>query len=207
MSNASRTTISTFAAIMGLAGIEHGIGEVLQGDVAPESIVILSWPTAPFFRNVAGEPAMTVIPNLLITGILAILFSLAYLLWALLFIDRRGGAVVLILLAIAMLLFGGGLFPPILGIGLGIAAAKINAPPIRWRSHALSQVWGWSFVVSLAAWFFLMPGLNILAYYFGVDNASLTIITIIIALACLLLTIFSALARDVEKRAAISQWV
>jgi hypothetical protein len=37
-------TVSTFGALAGLAGIEHGIGEVLQGNIAPEGPVVLSWP-------------------------------------------------------------------------------------------------------------------------------------------------------------------
>jgi len=34
--SATRITVSTFGAVMGLEGIEHGIGEVLQGNAAPE---------------------------------------------------------------------------------------------------------------------------------------------------------------------------
>ena len=114
MRNATRVFASTFGAIMALAGIEHGIGEIFQGNVAPSGIMILSWPESEFFRNLGGEPAMTVIPNLLITGILAILVSLALLVWAILFVQRKNGGLIMILLSIAMLLVGGGIFPPIL---------------------------------------------------------------------------------------------
>ena len=51
---------------------------MLQGNVAPEGIMILSWPDSEVFAILAGEPAMTIVPNLLITGILAILFSLLF---------------------------------------------------------------------------------------------------------------------------------
>jgi hypothetical protein len=44
MRNATKIFTSTFGAIMALAGIEHGIGEVLQGNVAPNGIMILSRP-------------------------------------------------------------------------------------------------------------------------------------------------------------------
>jgi hypothetical protein len=33
---------STFGVLAGLAGIEHGIGETLQGNVAPDGMMILS---------------------------------------------------------------------------------------------------------------------------------------------------------------------
>jgi hypothetical protein len=71
--------VSTFGALVGLIGIEHGLGEVLQGNSVPAGIVILSWPGSTFFAILGGEPALTVVPNLLLTGVLAILFSLLYL--------------------------------------------------------------------------------------------------------------------------------
>jgi hypothetical protein len=42
MKSATRVTVSTFGSIAGLAGIEHGIGAPLQGNVAPEGVRISS---------------------------------------------------------------------------------------------------------------------------------------------------------------------
>jgi len=78
MRNATRITVSTFGAIAGFSGIVHGMVEVLQGNTAPEEIVLLSWPESAFFRILNGEPAMSIVPNLLITGILAVLFSFIF---------------------------------------------------------------------------------------------------------------------------------
>jgi len=61
MRNATRVTVSIIGAIVGLMGIEHGIGEALQGNIAPSGLVISSWPGSEFFRILAGEPAMTVV--------------------------------------------------------------------------------------------------------------------------------------------------
>ena len=69
MKNATRVTVSTFGVLAGIAGIEHGIGELLQGNVAPNGLVIESWAGSELFRILAGEPAMTLIPNLLASGI------------------------------------------------------------------------------------------------------------------------------------------
>ena len=82
MKNATRLFASTFGAIMALAGMEHGIGEILQGNVAPGGLMIQSWPESAFFHNLAGEPAMTVLPDLLLTGVLAVIVSLALLIWS-----------------------------------------------------------------------------------------------------------------------------
>jgi hypothetical protein len=98
MPNATRVTVSTFGAIAGLAGIEHAIGEVLQGNRAPYGVMILSWPRSDLFEILAGEPAMTIVPNLLVTGILAIAVSLVFLVWATVFVGRKHGGLVLILL-------------------------------------------------------------------------------------------------------------
>jgi hypothetical protein len=109
--NATRVTVSTFGALAGLAGIEHGVGEVLQGSVDPGGVMILSWPDSELFRSLAGEPAMTIIPNVLATGILAILVSMTFLVWATMFAQRRGGGLILLVLSALMLLAGGGFGP------------------------------------------------------------------------------------------------
>lgn len=203
MNRATRITVSTFGAIMGLAGIEHGVGEVLQGNRVPDSLFILSWPEAPFFRGVGGEPAMTVIPNLLITGILAIVVSMLYVVWAVAWPHRGRAGLALITLSIVMLLVGGGLFPPVLAAIMSLVATKVRAPLTWWRTRLpggarrfMGGLWRGAYVVCLASWLFLMPGLNILGYYLAVDSAALTIATILVALGSLALTILTGFAHD-----------
>ncbi|MCK4472073.1 MAG: hypothetical protein KAW49_09845 [Anaerolineae bacterium] len=128
MRSATKVTVSTIGAIVGLMGIEHGIGEILQGNIAPDGMLISSWSGSELFHILAGEPAMTIIPNFLVTGILAILFSLIFLVWATMFVGRKHGGLILILLSIVMLLVGGGFGPPILGIIIGAAGTRINTP-------------------------------------------------------------------------------
>lgn len=205
MRNATKVTVSVLGALMAVAGIEHGVGEIFQGNVAPSGIMFPSWPESDFFRIVGGEPAMTIIPNLLVTGILAMLFSLLFLIWATLFVQRKNGGPVLILLSIAMLLVGGGLFPPIIGIIIGTLGTRINAPLTWWRVHLsvrlqdfLGRVWRWSFVACVIAWLLLFPGISILGYFFGVNNPNLTLILIFFALASLLLTALTGFAYDIR---------
>jgi hypothetical protein len=203
MHSATKVTVQTIAAIMGLAGIEHGAGEILQGPTAPAGLMFPSWPEAAFFRSVAGEPAMTIIPNLLVTGILAILFSLAFLVWAFLCIERKNGGLVLILLALAMLLVGGGIFPPAIGMLTGILGMRINSPLPGGRAPRFAaarnfpgKVWPWSFGACILAWLSLFPGINILGYYFGVNDPKYTLALIVLALATLGLTVLTGLAQD-----------
>lgn len=207
MKNATRVFASTFGAIMALAGIEHGIGEIFQGNVSPNGIMILSWPDSAFFRSLGGEPAMTVIPNLIITGILAVLVSLALLVWAVLFVHRKNGGLIMILLSIAMLLMGGGIFPPILGIIIGTVRTRINAPLTWWRRYLsvgfqrfLEKLWPWSYTACIIAWLLMFPGLALLGYFFGVNDPALILVLLLVDLGTLLSTILSGFARDALKQ-------
>jgi len=205
LKSATKVTVSTLGALMAVAGIEHGIGELLQRNVPPAGIMFQSWPDSDFFRIVGGEPALTIVPNLVVIGILAILFSLSYLLWAILFVQRKHGGPILILLSGLMLLAGGGIFTPITGMILGIIGTRINAPLSWWRAHlsagsqrVLSRWWASSCVTCLIAWLLLFPGINILAYFFGVNNPSLPVILILFALGSLLLTVVTGFAHDLQ---------
>jgi len=207
MKNATRITVSTFGALAGLMGIEHGIGEILQGNIAPSGIVILSWPESELFRILSVEPAMTIVPNLLASGILAILFSLVFLVWAVVFVQRKNGGLVMIILSIVMLLVGGGFGPPLLGIIIGVAATRINAPLTWWRAHLsvgsrrfLGKLWPWFFVISLISWLLLFPGSILLDYFLAVRNPELLIsLFFFSAFGTLLLTIFTGFAHDSER--------
>ena len=198
---------STFGALTALAGIEHGIGETLQGNVAPKGMMILSWPEASFFQIMAGEPAMTVVSNLLATGILAILFSTIFLVWATMFVQEKYGGLVLILLSTVLLLVGGGFGPPIFGVVIGAAATRINSPPTWWRAqlpdglrHFLGKLWPWSYGACLLAWLSMFPGTNILYYFFGVDNPNLIFILLLFMFGFLFLTIITGFAHEIQSQ-------
>jgi hypothetical protein len=66
---ATTATVAAFGAVAGLAGVEHGIGEILQGPVRPDRPVIESWPDSEAFAVLNGGPALTVIPSLAISGV------------------------------------------------------------------------------------------------------------------------------------------
>jgi hypothetical protein len=206
--NATRVTASTFGTVAGVAGIEHGIGEVLQGNVAPDGMMILSWPGSELFEILTGEPAMTIVPDLLATGILAILVSLIFLVWATMYVRRKNGGLVLILLSIVMLLVGGGFGPPILGVIVGVAATRINAPLTWWRAHLsigsrrfLAKVWPWCLVAGVIAWLLVLPGTILLDLFFGVDDPNLVVPFLTLsAFGLLLLTVFAGFAHDVQRQ-------
>ncbi len=199
MINAARVSASTFGVIVGIAGFEHGLGECLQGSVPPPATSILSWPNSPVFQILGGEPAMTVLPNLLVTGALAMLVSVAIVVWSLGYIHRRFGGLVLIGLSILLLLVGGGYAPPVLGVMTGVAAFWINSR-FPWLQNILpigaqaviSGLWPWIYAICLASWLMLLPGLLILGYFFGVNDPNLVVSLSFFALGSLVLTFLTS---------------
>jgi len=155
MRKATKTAATWFGVSAGIAGLEHGYFEILQGNTRPEGLMIASIgpPCVPEEFWNACEPAMTIIPNFLITGILAVIIGLLVLVWSVFFVQRKNGGAILILLSMALLLFGGGLFPPLIGIIGGIAGTKINKPVTGKQIDRLlrfaARLWPWPLVIFL----------------------------------------------------------
>jgi hypothetical protein len=124
LAGATRAAASTIGVVAGLIGLYHGYNETLQGNSTPSGIMINA--IGPPCQGSACFPAMTVIPNFLVTGVLAIIFALIVMAWAALLVPRKSGGLVLILLSIILLLVGGGFLPPALGIIAGIIGTRIK---------------------------------------------------------------------------------
>ena len=69
--------------------------------LVPPAYLIQSWPDIEAFAILAGEPALTVLPNLLVSGVLTVIIAVALAIWSVAFVQRRGGGPVLILLSVA----------------------------------------------------------------------------------------------------------
>jgi len=130
MRKATRIVAVSLGVFAGIGGPEHGYFEILQGHVRPDSLMVAAMgpPCEPEKVWNLCEPAMTVVPSFLVTGILATLLGIITMIWAAVFVHRKNGGLVLILLSVALLLGGGGLFPPLIGIVGGVVATRINAP-------------------------------------------------------------------------------
>jgi len=204
--SAARWIASVFGVLGGLGGLVHGIGETLQGNIPPDGIIIDSWVQGPIATHMGGEPGMTVIPNLLVTGILTIVFSLALAGWAMAFVHRRHGGLVQLLLSLGMLLVGGGFGPPIIAILASVAGLGIGASHNRWRArlpHGLQRLlallWPWLFGVRVADGVFLVIGSLVLVYGFDVNNPDLFTMSFFSVVVLLLLTLVVGVAFDILK--------
>ena len=132
-----RVLASALGIFAGLGGASHGPGEILQGNVAPNGVIIKAWPG---LSSLNGEPAMTIAPSFLVTGILAIIFGIIVAVWAGAFVHRRYGGLLLVLLSITMLLVGGGIVPPLLGIVAGVVGTQWAAAFVQRKYGGLTLI-------------------------------------------------------------------
>jgi len=202
---ATRITASIVGVYAGLLGAVHGYFEALQGDVAPGGIGINAI-GAPCQGDVVWHaclPAVTIVPNFLVTGILAIVLSLIALVWATVFIERKNGGWVLILLSILMLLVGGGFIPTFAGIIAGVAGTRIKSPSTLFRTRLsnsalrfLAKLWPWA-VIAFVVW---SIGGWILGHYLNQAMMNLSLILFFFCdLGLPLLTVLTGFARDVHN--------
>lgn len=208
MRSARQLTLSAMGAIVAAAGFEHGVGEMIQGPVPPPTLMIQSWPHSEFYRSLDGEPAMTVIPNLLASGVITMVLSVALFVWMIRFVARRRSASVIASLSIALLFAGGGFGPPVLGLILAGAALGANSPLPWWRKRCppagrriLAGAWSPLFAACIAAWFAMLVGVPAMAYFFGIDSDALLLAVLATAVTLLSLALVSSFAKDAERGA------
>ena len=210
---ATRVNAIVWGILTGLAGMEHGFFEMLQGSVAPSGVVIEAIGPSQRFWELGTEPAMTVVPNFLVTGILAMIVGLAIILWSSAFVQKQYGAHVLVILTIMLLLFGGGFAPIGSGVVAIIVATRINKPLTWWGTHLpvsirgfLASSWKWSLVICAAGYLFCIVsaifGWPLLLFFDAGTTNDILLVTGLGVLVLMLYVIPAGFAYDIEKQAA-----
>ncbi|MBN1149520.1 MAG: hypothetical protein JXA78_19825 [Anaerolineales bacterium] len=203
MRKATRIAAASFGLFAGFGGVEHGIFEMLQGNIRPGGIMIASMgpPCQPDRVWNACEPAMTIFPNFFVTGLLAIILGVVTMIWSLGFIQRKRGGGTLVLLSVLLLLFGGGMIPPVIGAIGGWVGTRINAPlPRRPAGSAwgvtlgLSRLWPWPLVLFFIALFSQF----VIGYFFNDWFMENGFIILALILGLFILSILSAQAYDLR---------
>ncbi len=157
---AARVVASAFGTGAGLLGLEHGYFEMLQGNVVPNGIVIsaIGPPCQPEAAWHGCEPALTLIPNFLFTGITAMAVATVILIWAAVFMQWKYDGIALLLLSVVLFLVGGGFTTLWLGLLGGIAGTRIGVPPRKWGtqpsrlSQIIARLWPWLLIAYLVWW-------------------------------------------------------
>ena len=210
---AIRIVVIAFAMLCGFTGIIAGYFEILQGNVAPDGIIIstigpenIMWKTYSIYELMEPYSALTIIPNFLLTGIAAIIVSCLVIIWAVGFIHKKHGVIVFLFLSILQLLVGGA-FVMDMAIITSITATRINKPLRWWQSHlsdkmkrSLAMIWPWSLIFYIILSIILLGitilGLNNVAFLDYLDIAA-TLMFI-----PLILMIIGGFAFDIQKQAS-----
>ena len=208
--NATRIVVVAFAMLCGFTGIIAGYFEILQGNVAPDGLIISTigpeysiWTTYSIYELMEPYSALTIIPNFLLTGIASIIVSCLVMLWAVGFIHKKHGVIIFLLLSIIQFLVGGA-FVMDLAIITSITATRINKPLRWWRSHlsdkmkrSFALIWPWSlmFYIVLSS---ILLGITILGLN-NVDLLDYLEIAATLMFIPLILMIIGGFAYDIQK--------
>lgn len=157
MNKATKITVATLGTIFGISGMNHGFFEMLQGNVPTGGLFISAIGEAQKMWPHGNEPAFTLIPNFLLTGIAAMVVGLAIIVWSLGFVHWKNGPVVFIFLFLLLLMVGGGVAQILFFPWIWLVSTRINKPLTWWRKilpikirTPLARLWPWSLVISSA---------------------------------------------------------
>jgi hypothetical protein len=210
MTSATRVVATALGVYAGLLGAAHGILEIGQGSV-PTGDPMIQAIGPPCQMDAVWHgclPAMTLVPTMSLSGVLALLVSLVIMAWAALFVDRKRGGLVLILLSVLLLVVGGGFIPMLIGIVAGAAGTRIDTPPAWWRRYLpagatriLARLWPWS----LVAYFVWVPIQWTAGTLFNEFMLQQGFLFLLLELGLLLLAVLTAFAADVRSPARTSQ--
>jgi hypothetical protein len=204
---------SSLGVLLGISSMNHGVFEILQGDHPTTGYIIKA--LGPGFRwtvwTHGSEPAFTIVPDFLLTGILATLIGLLMIYWSLRRIHRPGGPSIFLLLGVTSFLVGGGMAQVLLFSLNWAAATRIRSSLGFWRwllpapvCRVLGKLWPWALA---AAGVLFLAALEIAVVGYGPREPGQTQflgkvlwrLALAIVLS-LLLSFLCGFAHDVEAR-------
>ena len=161
MNRATRIIVATLGVALGIAGMNHGFFEILQGNTPASGLIIQAIGEEHRMWLHGSEEAFTIIPNYLLTGILAMLAGLAVIIWSVGYIHTKHGPTIFILLFVLLFLVGGGIGQIVFFIPTWLASTRINKPLTWWRKilpENVRRVLGklWPFTLATVTLFFLI---------------------------------------------------
>lgn len=211
MNRATKINVMIIGVLFGIGGMTHGCSETLQGNTPTPGLIINAIAAGSSWTRwtAGGEGAFTLIPNFLLTGILAMLVSLAIIVWSIGFVHKRHGPPVYLLLFVLLFLVGGGIGQVIFFLPAWAVATRIHKPLLWWRlalhtgiRKGLAQAWLW--LLSAATLLILLAlVIAVLGYIPGVQEMervlNLTLAMVGAAWLLFLLAFVAGFARDCEQ--------
>jgi hypothetical protein len=213
MNHATRMIVSTLGIMLGFSGMNHGFFESLQGNSATNGMIIQAIGPAQRMWVHGTEEAFTIIPNFLLTGILALIIGFMVVVWSVEFVHKKNGPTIFILLFILLFLAGGGIGQIVFFIPTWLVATQINQPLTWWRKvlpenvrPGLAKLWPVSLTGAVIFFLFALE-IAIFGIVPGLDSDHSELILYICwsfllldLLLVLPLTFISGFARDIQAR-------
>ena len=210
----SRTAVvaSALGVCVGVSGLDHGFFETLQGNTTTPGLLIQAIGPAQRMWIHGTEEAFTIVPNFLVTGILAMAVGLLTIAWSIGFIDRPNGSRVLLLLGGLLFLVGGGIGMLVFLLFGWAVARRIHRPLTSWQSvlpaeacRILARAWPGLLAVGLALYAFALE-VAIVGVVPGVSDPDLALVicwsALLAMLAALGVALVGASAGDVAGASA-----
>ena len=204
-----QTIVATLGVIFGISGVCHGFFETLQGNTATNGYVIHAIGEANRMWLHGNEPAFTIIPNFLITGIAAMLVGVAVIIWSAGFMHKKHASVIFLSLFILLFLVGGGIGQVIFFMIGWAMSTRIGRPLNWWRKvlpagmrRFLSKLWR-PFLIAGTLFILFTLQIAIFGFVPGVsdpDSISMVMVsTLGVGLLFLILAFISGCAHDIDK--------
>lgn len=200
---------ATLGVIFGISGMGHGFFETLQGNTATGGLVVNAIGVTHMMWAHGNEPAFTIIPNFLFSGIAAMTVGAAVIIWSAKYMHKKNATLVFLLLFVLLFLVGGGIAQVIFFVIGWAFSTRIHKPLHWWRKaiptgarRFLSKVW---FPFLIISSLLLLNTLQIAIFGFvpGVsDPDTIRIVMLSTAGASLLfliLAFISGFAHDIDK--------
>ena len=210
MNEATKTIVATLGSIFGLSGMSHGFFEILQGNTPTGGMFIAAIGEAQKMWLHGDEYAFSLIPDFLITGIVAMLVSLTIVVWSIGFMHKKHGPIILFLLFVLLLLAGGGIAQIIFFPFICLVSTRINKPLKWWRKvlpvkihKLLGKLWPGCLVIVSFLFVFALQ-IAITGFVPGMSDPekvlSFTMLCLGLAAILLPLTFVSGFAQDIAMR-------
>jgi hypothetical protein len=213
---ATRRVASTLGVLIGIGSIDHGLLECLQGFHPTSGLIVNAlgmgyrWTT----WKQGGEGAFTLIPNFLVTGVIATTLGLALIVWSFRFIHRPHGATVFLSLSVASFLTGGGVAQIVLFTLTWGVTTRIGASLAFWRwlipsavRPALGRVWPWTLGAATIL-FMVALEIAVFGYVPGIITQTEILHTcwkiLVVALTLFLISVVSGFTHDIEAQCAVA---
>ena len=210
MIKATRIIVATLGSIFGLSGMSHGFFEALQGNVPTGGMFIAAIGEAQKMWEHGNEYAFSLIPNFLITGIVAMLVSLTIIVWSIGFIHKKHGSIILFSLFVLLFLVGGGVAQIVFFPFICLVASRINKPLNWWRKvlpvrirKPLGKLWPWCLAIGSILFVFALQT-AITGFVPGMSDPDkiLSVVMLCLGLEAIILplTFISGFAQDIAMR-------